>query len=72
MFAYVVITHEHLEDAAQMRRLVSANVGGARYEGNEAGNPVSAGHKELEDIDSVDDVWAYIRDGILEAFIPEL
>jgi len=71
VFTLCVLMHEDLQNSAQMERMLQQMVAGAQYEGLSDEFPVS-GHKVLEDVDSVEEAWGYLNEGLMEAFIPEL
>eukprot|EP00448_Togula_jolla_P025668 CAMPEP_0170646640 /NCGR_PEP_ID=MMETSP0224-20130122/43748_1 /TAXON_ID=285029 /ORGANISM="Togula jolla, Strain CCCM 725" /LENGTH=820 /DNA_ID=CAMNT_0010977991 /DNA_START=1 /DNA_END=2461 /DNA_ORIENTATION=+ len=69
-----ILAHDDVPNTSQVERHVRGMLDGSAYEGlgsslSEGQLPIS-GHKVLEDIHALDDVYIYLQDAIIPLFIP--
>lgn len=69
-FSCVVLLHEHIVDVSQVERNFNGFLSGTTFEGIHV-NPAwpVGGHKDIEDIDLVADVWTYLYDAVFPLFL---
>eukprot|EP00927_Polykrikos_kofoidii_P081923 TRINITY_DN7994_c0_g1_i6.p1 TRINITY_DN7994_c0_g1~~TRINITY_DN7994_c0_g1_i6.p1 ORF type:complete len:901 (+),score=110.75 TRINITY_DN7994_c0_g1_i6:158-2860(+) len=73
IFTYLVIAHYKVSDMSQVEREFRTMMEGTTFEGY--GGPISpnklvvSGHKTLEDIDVIDDIYTFMQDALLGLMI---
>jgi hypothetical protein len=75
MFALMVLAHENISDVSQVERNFRGMIEGTSFEGTlpiEHGGHFVSGHKTLEDVDVITDIYTWLQDAILPLFIPNL
>jgi len=72
-FAVTVLMHEDISNVSQVERNVRALMEGTSFEGIESkqGFMVS-GHKSMQDIDTITDIWTFLHDATIPWFIPDI
>lgn len=73
VFSLMLISHENTSDLSQVERNVRGMLEGTSFEGYNtwSAGPIS-GHKVLQDIDTVDDIYTYLQDAVLPLFVRDL
>jgi hypothetical protein len=79
LFGIMLLSHENIVDQSQVEREFRGMMEGTSFEGVDFKNSWSpdnikngrkvSGHKTLDDIDTSDDVYTYLKDAILPLFI---
>jgi hypothetical protein len=70
LFAGMVLLHEHIVDVSQVERNFNGFLQGTSFEGIYVNpNYTVGGHKTIDDIDLVADVWTYLHDAVLPLFL---
>lgn len=81
LFASVVVMHDDVSNMSQVERNFMSMIEGTSFEGtiysgvlgpNQTEDIWVSGHKTMEDIDTVEDVWTWLRDAMIPLFIPPL
>eukprot|EP00401_Gymnodinium_catenatum_P036041 CAMPEP_0117505470 /NCGR_PEP_ID=MMETSP0784-20121206/25395_1 /TAXON_ID=39447 /ORGANISM="" /LENGTH=733 /DNA_ID=CAMNT_0005300885 /DNA_START=1 /DNA_END=2198 /DNA_ORIENTATION=+ len=75
MFAVTVLMHEDISNVSQVERNFRNMLEGTTFEGTlpqEYGGHFVSGHKSMEDIDVVVDIWTYLQDAVIPLFIQDL
>lgn len=69
-FATMILVHENIVDTSQVERNYRNFFSGTGFEGLKVNPawPVS-GHKDIDDIDLVADIWTYLEDAIMPLFL---
>merc|ERR1719265_3069940 len=72
-FCVLLLVHERVPDVSQLEREFRGMLEGTSFEGYESipGHPV-AGHKVLEDIDTVADIYTYLKEAIVPLFFHDI
>lgn len=74
-FALMVLSHEEISQVSQIERNFRGFSEGTGFEGYVPFNPLqdaTSGHKTLDDIDCVSDIYTFLQDAFLPLFIPPL
>mmetsp|Transcript_53618 Transcript_53618/g.149169 ORF Transcript_53618/g.149169 Transcript_53618/m.149169 type:complete len:1038 (+) Transcript_53618:78-3191(+) len=74
LFSLMLLAHEQTVDLSQVEREFRGMVEGTTFEGLSPDGPVFdslpvSGHKAMDDIDVVDDVYTYLQDALLPLFV---
>merc|ERR1719162_2642997 len=74
-FALAVYMHEDIPNVSQVERNVRSLMEGTSFEGISVhGYPdiTVSGHKSMQDIDTITDIWTFLREASVPWFIPNL
>jgi len=66
VFVLMITWHEQLTNAAMVQRLFRNMLAGTTYEGIS----YTSGHKDIEDIDTKEDVWTFLNEVVMGIYIP--